>query len=62
MKRYKLSGSSSFNTTQSREGSFNLNVDVEDDEEEEVQEVQRRPMGRDRAKKNGRDHRHRQQL
>ncbi|GJU76546.1 ALP1-like protein [Tanacetum coccineum] len=47
-KRYKLSGSSSFNT-ESREVSINLNVDVDDDEEDEVQEIQR-PVDRDKVK------------
>ncbi|GJW88098.1 hypothetical protein Tco_0163438 [Tanacetum coccineum] len=47
-KRYKTSGSSSFNT-ESGEASINLNVDVSDDEEDEVQEI-RRPIGRDKAK------------
>nr|GEX40276.1 hypothetical protein [Tanacetum cinerariifolium] len=46
-KRYKSSVSSSFNTQQSGEGSFNLNMEAGN---EEVHEV-RRPMGRDRAKK-----------
>nr|GFC73777.1 hypothetical protein [Tanacetum cinerariifolium]GFC73819.1 hypothetical protein [Tanacetum cinerariifolium] len=52
-KRYKSSGSSSFNTKESREGSFNLNIAAVD-EENEVQEVcPRRPMGRDQAKREG---------
>ncbi|GJS26463.1 hypothetical protein Tco_0487083 [Tanacetum coccineum] len=50
--RYKSSGSSSFNTTQSTEGCFNLNREAGHDEGDEVQEVQQ-PMGRDRAKKKG---------
>ncbi|GKA48810.1 hypothetical protein Tco_0741768 [Tanacetum coccineum] len=41
--------SSSFNMSQSRVGSFNLNTHTGDDEEEDVQEVQR-PMARDKAK------------
>ncbi|GKD71859.1 ALP1-like protein [Tanacetum coccineum] len=61
-KRYKLSGSSSFNT-ESREVSINLNVDVDDDEEDEVQEIQR-PVDRDKLKmlrrRNDREHRNRQ--
>ncbi|GKE95722.1 hypothetical protein Tco_1580577 [Tanacetum coccineum] len=47
-KRYKTSGSSSFNT-ESGDTSINLNVDVGDDEEDEVQEL-RRPIGRNKAK------------
>ncbi|GKC83460.1 RNA-directed DNA polymerase, eukaryota, reverse transcriptase zinc-binding domain protein, partial [Tanacetum coccineum] len=48
-KRYKSSGSSSFNTRESGEGSINLNSTV-GDEEDEVQEVRpRRPIGRDQA-------------
>ncbi|GJX70114.1 inositol-tetrakisphosphate 1-kinase [Tanacetum coccineum] len=47
-KRYKSSGSSSFNT-ESEEASINLNANVGDDEEDEVQKI-RRPMGRDKAK------------
>ncbi|GKA33297.1 RNA-directed DNA polymerase, eukaryota, partial [Tanacetum coccineum] len=47
-KRYKTSGSSSFNTD-SEEASINLNANVGDDEEDEVKEV-RRPIGRDKAK------------
>nr|GEY52285.1 hypothetical protein [Tanacetum cinerariifolium] len=54
-KRYKSSGSSSFNTKDSREGSINLNTTVETEDEnemEEVQEVRRpKPMGRDQAKR-----------
>nr|GEX41530.1 phospholipase-like protein [Tanacetum cinerariifolium] len=54
-KRYKSSGSSSFNTKDSGEGSINLNntVGTEDENEmEEVQEVRRpKPMGRDQAKR-----------
>ena len=38
-KRYKSSGSSSFNTTHYENGSFNLNMDVGDDDEEKVQEI-----------------------
>ncbi|GJY35729.1 ALP1-like protein [Tanacetum coccineum] len=47
-KRYKTSGSSSFNI-ESGEASINLNVDVGDDEEDEVQEI-RRPISRDKTK------------
>ncbi|GKE63628.1 zinc finger BED domain-containing protein RICESLEEPER 2-like protein, partial [Tanacetum coccineum] len=47
-KRYKTSGSSSFNI-ESGEASINLNVDVGDDEEDKVQEI-RRPIGRDKVK------------
>ncbi|GKB45866.1 hypothetical protein Tco_0896619 [Tanacetum coccineum] len=47
-KRYKTSGSSSFNT-ESGDASINMNVDIHDDEEDEVQEL-RRPIGRDKAK------------
>ncbi|GJY21672.1 putative nucleotidyltransferase, ribonuclease H [Tanacetum coccineum] len=47
-KRYKTSGSSSFNT-ESEEASININVDVGDDEENEVQEI-RRLIGRDKTK------------
>ncbi|GJR76277.1 glutathione S-transferase T3-like protein [Tanacetum coccineum] len=47
-KRYKTSGSSSFNI-ESGEASINLNANVGDDEEDEVQEI-RRPIGRDKAK------------
>nr|GEU31594.1 hypothetical protein [Tanacetum cinerariifolium] len=46
-KRYKTSGSSSFNTDFG-EASINLNVDVGDDEEDEVREI-RRPIGRDKT-------------
>ncbi|GJS13676.1 retrovirus-related pol polyprotein from transposon TNT 1-94 [Tanacetum coccineum] len=49
-KRYKTSDSSSFNT-ESRDSSVNLNVDAGGDEEDEVQEVAPRPIGRDKAKK-----------
>ncbi|GJU32749.1 CDPK-related kinase 3 [Tanacetum coccineum] len=49
-KRYKSSGSSSFNTLQSGEDLFNLNVEAGEEEEEEVKDV-RRPMDMDRAKK-----------
>lgn len=59
-KRYKSLGSSSFNIVQSGEGSFNLNVEAGDKEEEEVYKV-RRPMGRDRANKKAKHHRHRLQ-
>ena len=48
-KRYKSYGSSSFNP-ESRDASFYLNVDAGDDEGDEVQEVERRPMGRDKVK------------
>ncbi|GKA29962.1 retrovirus-related pol polyprotein from transposon TNT 1-94 [Tanacetum coccineum] len=52
-KNYKSNGSGSFNTKESREGSFNLNI-ADVDEENEVQEVRpRRPMGRDQAKREG---------
>nr|GEV13835.1 hypothetical protein [Tanacetum cinerariifolium] len=47
-KRYKIYGSSSFNT-ESGDASINLNVDVRNDKEYEVHEL-RRPMGRDKAK------------
>nr|GEW48881.1 hypothetical protein [Tanacetum cinerariifolium] len=47
-KRYKTSGSSSFNT-EFGEASINLNADVGDDEEDEMHEIQR-PIGRDKAK------------
>ncbi|GJZ04022.1 hypothetical protein Tco_0537297 [Tanacetum coccineum] len=47
-KRYKTSGSSSFNT-ESGEASINLNANVGDDEEDEVQKIQR-PIGKDNAK------------
>ncbi|GJW53804.1 carbonyl reductase [NADPH] 1-like protein [Tanacetum coccineum] len=51
-KRYKSSGSSSFNTKESGEGSINLNTTVGDEDENEVEEVHRRkPMGRDQAKR-----------
>ncbi|GJX63381.1 retrovirus-related pol polyprotein from transposon TNT 1-94 [Tanacetum coccineum] len=49
-KRYKTSDSISFNT-ESRDSSVNLNVDAKGDEEDEVQEVAPRPIGRDKAKK-----------
>nr|GEU63164.1 hypothetical protein [Tanacetum cinerariifolium] len=50
-KRYKSSGSSSFNMKESGEGSINLNTSV-GDEEDEVEEVLRpRPMDRDQAKR-----------
>nr|GEZ01200.1 hypothetical protein [Tanacetum cinerariifolium] len=44
----KTSRSSSFNT-ESENASFNLNVDAEDDDENEMHEVPR-PIGRDKAK------------
>ncbi|GKB17315.1 hypothetical protein Tco_0851238 [Tanacetum coccineum] len=47
-KRYKRPGSSSFNT-ESGDARINLNVDVGDDNEDEVQAVER-PMGMDKAK------------
>ncbi|GJY77175.1 hypothetical protein Tco_0482291 [Tanacetum coccineum] len=47
-KRYKSSGSSSFNT-ESGEASINLIANVGDDEEDEVREI-RRPIGRDKGK------------
>ncbi|GJZ29012.1 zinc finger BED domain-containing protein RICESLEEPER 2-like protein [Tanacetum coccineum] len=47
-KRYKTSGSSSFNT-EFGDASINLNVDVDDDKKDEVHELSR-PMGRDKAK------------
>ncbi|GKA74342.1 RNA-directed DNA polymerase, eukaryota [Tanacetum coccineum] len=51
-KRYKSSGSSSFNTKESGEGSINLNTTIGDEEENKVEEVRRpRPMGRDQAKR-----------
>ncbi|GKB58009.1 RNA-directed DNA polymerase, eukaryota, partial [Tanacetum coccineum] len=54
-KIYKSSGSSSFNTKNSEEGSINLNTTVRTEDEnemEEVQEVRRpKPMGRDQAKR-----------
>nr|GEZ77834.1 hypothetical protein [Tanacetum cinerariifolium] len=54
-KRYKSSGSSSFNTKDSGEGGINLNTTVgteDENEMEEVQEVRRlKPMGRDQAKR-----------
>nr|GEX64697.1 hypothetical protein [Tanacetum cinerariifolium] len=50
-KRYKSSGSSSFNTRESAEGSINLNTTVWD-EKDEVEEVRRsRPIGIDQAKR-----------
>nr|GEX38750.1 hypothetical protein [Tanacetum cinerariifolium] len=48
-KRYKSSGSNSFNTPQSGEGSFNFNVEAGGEGKEDVHEVLR-PMGRGRAK------------
>ncbi|GJW38891.1 hypothetical protein Tco_0064736 [Tanacetum coccineum] len=54
-KRYKSSGSSSFNTKDSGEGSINLNTTAgtkDENEMEKVQEVRRpKPMGRDQAKR-----------
>ncbi|GJZ05397.1 hypothetical protein Tco_0538672 [Tanacetum coccineum] len=51
-KIYKSSGSSSFNTKESGEGSINLNTTVEDEEGHEVEEVRRpKHMGRDQAKR-----------
>ncbi|GKD32468.1 zinc finger BED domain-containing protein RICESLEEPER 2-like protein [Tanacetum coccineum] len=47
-KRYKSSGSSSFNT-ESGKASINLNANVGDNEEDEVHKI-RRPMGRDKVK------------
>ncbi|GKC98075.1 ALP1-like protein, partial [Tanacetum coccineum] len=47
-KRYKSSGSSSFNT-ESEDASINLNTNVGDNDEDEVQEI-RRPMCRDKAR------------
>ncbi|GKD62337.1 hypothetical protein Tco_1299846, partial [Tanacetum coccineum] len=47
-KRYKSSGSSSFNI-ESKEASINLNTNVGGNDEDEVQEI-RRPMGRDKAR------------
>ncbi|GKE84939.1 hypothetical protein Tco_1558681, partial [Tanacetum coccineum] len=46
-KRYRLSGSSSFNT-EFGEASINLTTNVGDNDEDEVLEI-RRPLGRDRA-------------
>ncbi|GJZ66912.1 RNA-directed DNA polymerase, eukaryota [Tanacetum coccineum] len=54
-KRYKSSGSSSFNTKDSEEGSINLNTTVGSEDENEVEEMEEvrrpRPMGRDQAKR-----------
>nr|GEX69246.1 hypothetical protein [Tanacetum cinerariifolium] len=54
-KRYKSTGSSSFNTKDSGEGSINLNTTVRTEDENEMEEVHevRRPksMGRDQAKR-----------
>nr|GEZ24539.1 hypothetical protein [Tanacetum cinerariifolium] len=51
-KRYKSSGSSSFNTKESGEGSINLNTTVGDEDEHKVEEVCRpKPIGRDQAKR-----------
>ncbi|GJY71290.1 RNA-directed DNA polymerase, eukaryota [Tanacetum coccineum] len=51
-KRYKSSGSSSFNTQESGEGSIYLNTTVGVEEENEVEEVRRpKPMGKDQAKR-----------
>ncbi|GJW22806.1 hypothetical protein Tco_0033428 [Tanacetum coccineum] len=47
-KRHKSTGSSSFNT-ESGEASINLNTNVDDNDEDEVQEIQR-PEGRDKAR------------
>nr|GEV90833.1 hypothetical protein [Tanacetum cinerariifolium] len=47
-KRHKSIGSSSFNT-ESGEASINLNTNVDDNDEDEVQEIQR-PEGRDKAR------------
>nr|GEZ94838.1 hypothetical protein [Tanacetum cinerariifolium]GEZ97119.1 hypothetical protein [Tanacetum cinerariifolium]GFA03984.1 hypothetical protein [Tanacetum cinerariifolium] len=47
-KRYKSSGSSSFNI-EFVKASINLNAKVGDDEEDEVKEIQR-PIGKDKAK------------
>ncbi|GJT52601.1 hypothetical protein Tco_0978758 [Tanacetum coccineum] len=47
-KRYKTSGSSSFNT-EFGDASISLNVDVGDDKKDEVHELSR-PMGRDKVK------------
>ncbi|GKC26748.1 putative reverse transcriptase domain-containing protein [Tanacetum coccineum] len=47
-KRYKSSGSSSFNI-ESEEASINLNTNVGGNDEDEVQEI-RRPMGSDKAR------------
>nr|GEY61239.1 hypothetical protein [Tanacetum cinerariifolium] len=59
-KRYNSGSNSSFNTRESGEGSFNLNITTRDEEDEvqekedEVQEVlSSRPMGRDQAKRKG---------
>ncbi|GJZ20046.1 ALP1-like protein [Tanacetum coccineum] len=50
-KRHKSSGSSSFNT-ESGDASINLNTTVGDNDEDEVQEIQR-PGGRDKARAAG---------
>ncbi|GKB53773.1 RNA-directed DNA polymerase, eukaryota [Tanacetum coccineum] len=54
-KSYKSSGSNSFNTKDSGEGSINLNTTVGSEDENEVEEVEEvrrpRPMGRDQAKR-----------
>ncbi|GJY20489.1 RNA-directed DNA polymerase, eukaryota [Tanacetum coccineum] len=51
-RRYKSSGSSSFNTKESGEESINLNTTVGDEAENEVEEVRRlKPMGKDQAKR-----------
>ncbi|GKE49543.1 glutathione S-transferase T3-like protein [Tanacetum coccineum] len=52
-KRHKSSGSSSFNT-ESGEASINLNTNVGDNDEDEVQEVQR-PKGMDKARAVGKN-------
>ncbi|GKF34225.1 hypothetical protein Tco_0107425 [Tanacetum coccineum] len=52
-KTYKSSGSSSFNTRDSGEGSFDLNTTT-GDKDDEVHEVRpSRPMGMDQAKRKG---------
>ncbi|GKF59709.1 RNA-directed DNA polymerase, eukaryota, partial [Tanacetum coccineum] len=50
-KRYKSSGSSSFNTRESGEGSINLNTTIGDEEDEVEKVCQSRPIGRDQAKR-----------
>ncbi|GJR38310.1 putative reverse transcriptase domain-containing protein [Tanacetum coccineum] len=47
-KRHKSTGSSSFNTM-SKEASINLNTNIDNNNEDEVQEIQR-PKGRDKAR------------
>ncbi|GJV30192.1 hypothetical protein Tco_1386640 [Tanacetum coccineum] len=63
-KRYKSSGSSSFNTLQLGKCSFNLDVKAGDKEEDEVQEVRQRMAVTERRRKRRHHplHRHRQQL